>query len=83
MPKDCVACGQALEELVQAIRKMTTRNYLAPQVAARMEQELQAAIAEANKDPQDLQFILGQLKGAKTFIAGDAAARGLLTIGAS
>ena len=78
MPKDCVHCQQALEELVQEIRKMTTKSKLAPQIAARLEQELQAAIAEANKDPQDLQFMLGKLKGAKTLIAGDAAARGLL-----
>ena len=58
---------------------MTTKNQLAPQVAAKMEQELQAAIAEAEKDTQDLQFMLGKLKGAKTFIAGDASARGLLS----
>ena len=77
MPKECVNCGQALEELVQEIRQLTTKNDLAPKVAAQLEQELQAAIAAANKDPQDLEFILGKLQGAKTFIAGDAAARGL------
>ncbi len=78
MPRECAQCAQALEELVQEIRKMTTKNDLAPHVAAKMEQELQEAIAEAEKDTQDLQFILGKLKGAKTLIEGDVSARGLL-----
>jgi len=35
---------------VREIRKMTTKYYLAANVAAKLEQELQAAIAEAKKD---------------------------------
>ena len=78
MPKECPRCCRALEELVQEIRKMTTKNYLAPNVAAKMEHELQEAIAESKKDTQDLEFILGKLNGAKTLIEGVASASGLL-----
>ena len=78
MPRTCPACCRALEELVQEIRKMTTKNYLAPNVAAKMEHELQEAIAESKKDTQDLKFILGKLNGAKTLIEGVASASGLL-----
>ena len=78
MPNDCPECSQALEELVQEIRKMTTKNYLAANVAAKMEHELQEAIAESNKDTQDLKLILGKLNGAKRLIGGIASASGLL-----
>lgn len=78
MPKDCPDCCRALEELVQEIREMATRNYLAPNVAAKMEHELEEAIAESKKDTQDLKFILGKLNGAKAFMEGVASASGLL-----
>ncbi|MDH3256845.1 MAG: hypothetical protein OEM27_04455 [Nitrospinota bacterium] len=78
MPKECVECGHALEELVQEIRKMTAKNHLASDVAAKMEHELQEAIAEAKKDPQDLKLILEKLNGAKALVEGVASASGLL-----
>jgi hypothetical protein len=78
MPRGCPNCCQALEELVQEIRKVTAKGHLAPNLAAKMEVELQAAIAEANKDTQDLKLILGKLNGAKTLIEGVASASGLL-----
>jgi hypothetical protein len=77
MPKSCPHCCQALEELVQEIRKMATKDQLVSKVAAKMEVELQAAIAAANKEPQDLKLILTKLNGAKTFIEGVASARDL------
>ena len=77
MPKSCPACCQALGELVQEIRKMATKDHLVSKVAGKMEVELQAAIAEAKKDTQDLKFILAKLNGAKTFIDGVASARDL------
>ncbi len=77
MPKGCPECCQALEELVQEIRRMATKDHLVSNVAAKMEVELQAAIAEAKKDRQDLKFILTKLNGAKTFIEGVASARSL------
>jgi hypothetical protein len=77
MPKTCPMCCQALEELVQEIRKMATKDQLVSKVAAKMEVELQAAIAAANKEPQDLKLILTKLNGAKTFIEGVASASGL------
>ena len=78
MPKDCPSCGRALEELVQEIRKMTARNHLASDVAAKMEHELQEAITEANKDTQDLKLILAKLNGARALVEGVASASGLL-----
>ena len=78
MPKNCPMCCRALEELVQEIRKMTTKNYLATNVAVKMEHELQEAISESKKDTQDLKFILGKLNGAIIFIDGFASASGLL-----
>jgi hypothetical protein len=78
MPRECATCCRALEELVQEIRKMTSKNYLAPNVAAKVEHELQEAIAESKKDTQDLKFMLGKLNGAKTLIEGVASASGLL-----
>ena len=78
MPKDCPDCRRALEELMQEIRKMTTKNYLASAVAAKMENELQAAIAESKKDPQDLKLILAKLNGAKALVEGVPSASGLL-----
>ena len=77
MPIDCPQCYRALEQLVQEIRKMTAKNYLASNVAAKMEVELQAAIAESKKDSPDLKSILGKLNSAQTFIEGVASARGL------
>ena len=77
MPKTCPECCQALEELVQEIRKVAAKDRLVPTVAAKMEVELQAAIAEAKKDQQDLKLILTKLNGAKTFIEGVASASGL------
>jgi len=71
-------CCEALEELVQEIRNMKTKNYLADTVAAKMEQELQVAITEAKKDTQDLRLILGKVNGAKALIEGVASARSLL-----
>ena len=78
MPSDCPACVRALEELVQEIRTMATKDRLATHLAARMETELQAAIAESKKDTPDLKSILGKLDGAKTLIDGVAPARDLL-----
>jgi hypothetical protein len=62
---------------VQEIRKMATKDQLVSKVAAKMEVELQAAIAAANKEPQDLKLILTKLNGAKTLIEGVASASGL------
>jgi len=78
MPSGCPNCARAIEELVQEIRKMTTKNYLAANVAAKMEQELQVAIAESKKDIPDLRSILVKLNGAKTLVEGVASASGLL-----
>ena len=75
MPKECPTCCQSLEELVQEIRKMATKDYLVSKVAGKMEVELKAAIAEVKKDTQDLKFILAKLNSAKTFIDGVASAR--------
>ena len=79
MPNDCPTCVRALEELVQEIRIMATKDRLAANLAAKMEVELQAAIAESKKDFPDPKFILGKLDGAKTFIEGVGSASGLLT----
>ena len=79
MPRTCPSCVRALEELVQEIRIMATRDHLAAHLAAKMEVELQAAIAEAKKDFPDPKSILGKLDGAKTLIAGVAPASSLLT----
>ncbi len=79
MPRGCPECCRALEELVQEIRKMTTKNYLASDVAAKMELELQEAIAESKKDTQDLKLILAKLNGAKALFENVASASGLLT----
>jgi hypothetical protein len=78
MPNGCPACFRALEELVQEIRKMTAKAYLAPNVAAKMEHELQEAIAESKKDTPDLKPILGKLNGARPLIEGVASASSLL-----
>lgn len=78
MPSDCPMCREALEELVQEIHNMTTRNQLAPNVAAKMEHEIQVAITELKKDAADLRLVLGKLGGAKTLLAGVASASGLL-----
>lgn len=78
MPQGCPDCVAALEELVQEIRKMTTKNDLASNLAAKMEAELQEAIVESKKALPDSKLILGKLNGAKSFIAGVASARGLL-----
>jgi hypothetical protein len=77
MPKDCPNCCQALEELVQEIRKMATKDQLVSKVAAKMEVELQAAIAAAKKEPQDLKLILTKLNGAQALIEGVTSASGL------
>ena len=77
MPTSCPMCSQALEKLVQEIRKVATRDPLVSRVAAKMEVELQAAIVEAKKDTQDLKLILSKLNGARTFLAGIASASGL------
>jgi hypothetical protein len=77
MPKACPNCCQALEELVQELRKMATKDQLVSKVAAKMEVELQAAIAAANKEPQDLKLILTKLNGAQALIEGVASASGL------
>ena len=77
MPRDCVNCCRALEDLVQEIRKMATKDHLVSNVAAKMEVELQAAIVEAKKDTQDLKLILTKLNGAKTFMEGVSSASGL------
>ena len=78
MPNSCPECVRAIEELVQEIRTMATRDHLASNVAAKMEIELQGAIAESKKDTPDLKTILGKLDGAKTFIEGVGLASGLL-----
>jgi hypothetical protein len=77
MPRECPSCCRALEELVQELRKMATKDQLVSKVAAKMEVELQAAIAEAKQDPQDLKLILTKLNGAQTLIEGVASASGL------
>jgi hypothetical protein len=77
MPKECPSCCRALEELVQELRKMATKDQLVSKVAAKMEVELQAAIAAAKKEPQDLKLILTKLNGAQTLIEGVASARDL------
>jgi hypothetical protein len=77
MPRDCPSCCRALEELVQELRKMAAKDQLVSKVAAKMEVELQAAIAAAKKDPQDLKLILTKLNGAQTLIEGVASASGL------
>jgi hypothetical protein len=77
MPKNCPSCCQALEGLVQEIRRMATKDQLVSNVAAKMEVELQAAIAEAKQDRQDLKLILTKLNRAQTFIDGVASARSL------
>jgi hypothetical protein len=77
MPRDCPSCCRALEELVQELRKMAAKDQLVSKVAAKMEVELQAAIAAAKKDPQDLKLILTKLNGAQAFIEGVASASGL------
>jgi hypothetical protein len=56
---------------------MATKDQLVSKVAAKMEVELQAAIAAANKEPQDLKLILTKLNGAQTLIEGVASASGL------
>ena len=78
MPKGCPSCVIALEELVQEIRKMTTKQYLAPNVAKKLIYEIQDAIAESKKAAPDSKLIVGKLSGAKTLIEGVASARGLL-----
>ena len=78
MPKNCPRCVRAIEELVQEIRTMATRDHLASNVAAKMENELQEAIAESKKDTPDLKSILRKLNGAKTLIDDLAPASGLL-----
>jgi hypothetical protein len=78
MPRGCPQCVIALEELVQEIRKMTTRKYLAPNIASKMEHELQDAIAESKKAEPDSRLIVGKLNGAKTLIEGVASTCGLL-----
>ena len=79
MPRGCPQCYRALEELVQEIRTMTAKNFLASNVAAKMEVELQAAIAESKKDSPDLKSILGKLNSAQTLIEGVTSASGLLS----
>ena len=78
MPRTCPQCVRALEELVQEIREMTAKNDLAANLAAKMEAELQAAIAESKKALPDPKLILGNLNSAKSLIEGVASARGLL-----
>ena len=78
MPTGCPHCVRALEELVQEIRKMTTKNDLTSNLAAKMEAELQEAIAESNKALPDPKLILGNLNNAKRLIEGVASARGML-----
>ena len=79
MPDDCPQCYRALEQLVQEIRTMAARNTLASNVAAKMEVELQAAIAESKKDSPDLKSILGKLNSAQTLLEGVTSASGLLS----
>ena len=78
MPRSCPNCGRALEELVQEIRAMTTKNHLSSDLAVRMERELQAAIAAANQEPQDLKLMLAKLDRAKTLVDAVPSASGLL-----
>ena len=78
MPNDCPYCVRALEELVQEIRTMATKDHLAANIATKMEAELQAAIAESKKVLPDSKLILAKLDGAKTLIDGVAPARDLL-----
>jgi len=78
MPRTCPACVRALEELVQNIRTMATKDRLAANLATRMEKELQAAIAESKQALPDSKLILAKLDGAKTLIEGVAPARDLL-----
>ena len=77
MPKECVQCCRALEELVQEIRKLAAKDPLVSRVAAKMEVKLQAAIVEAKKDTQDLKLILSKLNEARTYLARVASASGL------
>ena len=79
MPTDCPDCTRALEGLLQEVRKMKTNKSLTPNVGARMERELQAAVTAAKKENQDLHLILGKLNGAKAMLAGESAASGLNT----
>ena len=78
MPGDCPECILALEKLVLEIRKMTSKNYLAPNLAAKMEAELQVAIAESKKALPDSKLILGKLNDAKRLVEGVTSASGLL-----
>ena len=78
MPRGCPTCVIALEELVQKIRKMTTKKYLTPNVAKKLEHEIQDAIAESKKAVPNSKLIIGKLNGAKTLIEGVASASGLL-----
>jgi hypothetical protein len=78
MPRGCPDCIIALEELVQEIRKMTTNKILSPNLASKMENEIQEAFAESKKVEPDSKLIVGKLNGAKTLIEGVASARGLL-----
>ena len=78
MPRNCPRCVRAIEELAQEIRKMTTRDHLASNVVAKIEIELQAAIAESKKDLPDSKLIIGKLNRAKRLIEGVASASGLL-----
>jgi hypothetical protein len=77
MPNDCPHCCQALEELVLELRTMALKDPLVSKVAARMEGDLQGAIAAAKSEPQDLQLMIAKLDSAKTCLAGIASARGL------
>ena len=74
MPRNCPSCCRALEKLVQEIRKLAAKDPLVSRVAAKMEVELQAAIAESKKDTQDLKLILSKLNGARTYLAEVASA---------
>ena len=79
MPNDCPMCVRALEELVQEIRAMAAKDRLSAHLASRMENELQAAMAESKQALPDPKLILAKLEGAQTLIAGVAPARDLLT----
>ena len=78
MPNGCPYCVRALEDLVQEIRTLATKDRLAAHLAARMEKELQAAIAESKKALPDSKLILGKLNGAKRLVEGVTSASGLL-----
>ena len=78
MPRGCPACVTVLEELVLEIRKMTTRKYLTPNIAKKLENEIQDAIAESKKAVPNAKLIVGKLNGAKTLIEGVDSASGLL-----